>query len=178
MQNQFSSEDCQVTTYHIESKLRSFLSIIFQGNFCLGVRMRMPHCQKPQISHIWLTHWGWDKMDAIFQTTFSNGFSWMKMYEFFIKISLKFVSKGLVNNIPALVQIMACRRPGDKPLSEPMMVRLLTQICVARPQLVNTKVSECLKYWSHVNKKVTIEYKTHNYEKCKFFKKWSQWAKT
>ena len=29
-----------------------------------------------------LTHWGWDKMAAIFQTTFSNAFSWMKMYEF------------------------------------------------------------------------------------------------
>ena len=29
-----------------------------------------------------LTHWGRDKMTAIFQTTFSNGFSWMKMYEF------------------------------------------------------------------------------------------------
>ena len=29
-----------------------------------------------------LTHWGRDEMDAIFQTTFSNGFSWMKMYEF------------------------------------------------------------------------------------------------
>ena len=27
-------------------------------------------------------HWGRDKMAAIFQTTFSNGFSWMKMYEF------------------------------------------------------------------------------------------------
>ena len=24
----------------------------------------------------------WDKMDDIFQTTFSNGYSWMKMYEF------------------------------------------------------------------------------------------------
>ena len=29
-----------------------------------------------------LTHWGRDKMDAVFQTTFSNGFSWMKIYEF------------------------------------------------------------------------------------------------
>ena len=28
------------------------------------------------------THWGRDKMDAIFQTTFSKAFSWMKMYEF------------------------------------------------------------------------------------------------
>ena len=29
-----------------------------------------------------LTHWGWDKMDAIFQTPFSNAFSWMINYEF------------------------------------------------------------------------------------------------
>ena len=29
-----------------------------------------------------LTHWGWDNMAAIFQRTFSNVFSWMKMYEF------------------------------------------------------------------------------------------------
>ena len=29
---------------------------------------------------------------------------------------------GLINNIPALVQIMAWRRTGDKPLSEPIMV--------------------------------------------------------
>ena len=32
---------------------------------------------------------------------------------------------------------MAWRRPGDKPLSEPMMVSLLTHICVTRPQWVN-----------------------------------------
>ena len=43
-----------------------------------------------------------------------------------IKISLKFVLKGPINNIPALLQIMAWRRPGDKPLSEPMMVSFLS----------------------------------------------------
>ena len=53
-----------------------------------------------------------------------------------IEVSLKFVPKGPINNIPALVQIMAWRRPGDKPLSEPMMVSLLTHICVTRPQWV------------------------------------------
>ena len=30
-----------------------------------------------------------------------------------INISLKFVPKGSINNIPSFVQIMACRRPGD-----------------------------------------------------------------
>ena len=51
-----------------------------------------------------------------------------------IKISLKFVPNGPINNIPALVQIMAWRRPGDKPLSEPMVVSFLAHICVTRPQ--------------------------------------------
>ena len=53
-----------------------------------------------------------------------------------IKISPKFVPKGAINNIPTLVQEMAWRRPGDKPLSEPMMVSLLTHICVTWPQWV------------------------------------------
>ena len=51
-----------------------------------------------------------------------------------VEISLKFVPKGPINNIPTLVQIMAWRRPGDKPLSEPMIVRIPTHICVTRPQ--------------------------------------------
>ena len=34
---------------------------------------------------------------------------------------------------------MAWRRPGDKPLSEPMMVSLPMHICVTRPQWVNVK---------------------------------------
>ena len=40
-----------------------------------------------------------------------------------IRISLKFVPKGPINNIPALVQMMAWRRSGDKPLSEPMLTQ-------------------------------------------------------
>ena len=51
-----------------------------------------------------------------------------------IKISLKFVPQGPINNIPALVQIMAWRHPGDKPLSEPMTVSLTMHICVTWPQ--------------------------------------------
>ena len=43
-----------------------------------------------------------------------------------IKITLKFVPNCPINNIPSLVQIMAWCRSGNKPLSEPMMVSLLT----------------------------------------------------
>ena len=69
----------------------------------------------------------------IFKCIFLNENVWIPM-----KISMKLVPKGPINNIPALVRIMAWRRPGDKPLSEPMMARLLTHICVTRPQWVKT----------------------------------------
>ena len=40
-----------------------------------------------------------------------------------IQISLKFVQMSPIHNMPALVQVMAWRRTGDKPLSEPMPTR-------------------------------------------------------
>ena len=50
------------------------------------------------------------------------------------KISLEFFPKGPISKSPALVHIMAWRRPGDKPLSEPMMVSLRLHICATRRQ--------------------------------------------
>ena len=47
--------------------------------------------------------------DDIFKCIFLNENVWIT-----IKISLKFVPKFPINDIPALVQIMAWRRPGDK----------------------------------------------------------------
>ena len=61
-------------------------------------------------------------MAAISQTTLS------------INFSLTFVPWGPINNIPALVQIMAWRHLGDKPLFETMMVSSPTHICVTPPQ--------------------------------------------
>ena len=72
--------------------------------------------------------------DYIFRCIFLN-----ENVSIFIKISLNFVPKGPISNILALVQIMAWCRPGDKPLSEPMMVSLLMHICVTRPQWVILK---------------------------------------
>ena len=71
--------------------------------------------------------------DDTFKWFFLNEKVWIS-----IESSLKFVPKAPINSIPALVQIMAWRRPGDKPLTDPMMVRLPTHICVTRPQWVNT----------------------------------------
>ena len=82
-------------------------------------------------------------VDDIFKCIFLN-----EKFEFRLKLRMKFVPKGPINNIPALVQIMAWRRPGHKPLSEAMMVSLPMHICVTRPQWVN---AEMLQRWKTGN---------------------------
>ena len=67
--------------------------------------------------------------DDRFKCIFLNENIWISL-----KFSLEFVLRVPINNTPALVQIMAWRQPGDKPLFEPMMVSILTHICVIRPE--------------------------------------------
>ena len=93
--------------------------------------------------------------DDIFKWMFLNENVWIPVI-----FSLKFVPQGPINNIPALVQIMAWRRPGDKPLFGPMMVRLPTHICVTRPQWVKV----CKRYgWLifHTRNASSTNWKTH-----------------
>ena len=54
-------------------------------------------------------------MDNIFKLIFMNENIWIS-----IKIPLKFVAKGPIDNMLALVQVMAWCQTGDKPSSEPM----------------------------------------------------------
>ena len=75
------------------------------------------------LNTLWPRQSGRHFADDILKCTFLN-----ENVSIAIKISLKFVPKGPVNNISVLVQIMAWRRPGNKPLSEPMMVSLPTHI--------------------------------------------------
>ena len=65
--------------------------------------------------------------DDISKCIFLNENLWIS-----ITISPNFVPKAPIDNIPSLVQIIAWRWSGDKPLSEPIMVRLPTHICVTR----------------------------------------------
>ena len=65
--------------------------------------------------------------DNIFKCISLNENAWI-LHE----ISLKFAPNVRINNIPALFQIMAWRRPGDKPLPEPMMLILLTHIWTSK----------------------------------------------
>ena len=122
---------------------------IFRGNRCLLATLQ--NNGWGDFHEILAARWLWDKghsrtflgccintlmprqngrhLPDIFKCIFLNENVWISF-----QISLKFVRKGSINNILALVQIMAWRRLGDKPLSEPMMIRIPTHICVTRPQ--------------------------------------------
>ena len=80
--------------------------------------------------------------DDIFKFIFVKENVWIP-----IKILLKFVPMGPINNIPALVQIMTWCRPGNKPLSEPMIVRLPTHICVIQHQWVELLLERTSFIW-------------------------------
>ena len=81
-----------------------------------------------------------------------------------IIMSLKFVSKIRINSILEFVQIMAWHQPGTKPLSEPIMVTLLTHIVTYMRHLASmswTPVSHGVKgmqlncKYVHENNKLT-----------------------
>ena len=87
--------------------------------------------------------------DDIFTYIFMKEKAWIS-----IKISLNFGSRGRINNIPALFQIMAWYRPGDRQLSEPVMVRLLSHIYVTRPWWV--KSYGCIRRLGAVSIRKTV----------------------
>ena len=115
------------------------VAIIYDQHMNIDCVFQGMHVTIPNFMDTALTHWGRDKMNDIsrhFKWIFVNENIWIP-----IKIWLKFVSKGSINNIPALVQIMAWGRPGHKPLSEPMTVNLPTHICITRPQWVKVCIN-------------------------------------
>ena len=72
-----------------------------------------------------LTHLSLDKMaailaDDIFKCIFLN-----ENVRISIKISLKFLPNGPIDNKLALVQVMAWHHAGDKPLPEAMMTQFI-----------------------------------------------------
>ena len=83
-----------------------------------------------------LTLWGPDKIVVISKTTFSNTFSWMKIYEFRLRFHWSLFLRVQLIIFQYWFRKKAWCRPGDKPLSEPMMGRLPTHICATRPQWV------------------------------------------
>ena len=98
-----------------------------------------------------LTQLPLDKMAAVladdnFKCIFLN-----ENYRILIQISLNFVPKGPINNIPALVQIIAWRRTGDKPLPELMVTQFTDAYSYWDSALVCDPIIEG---WKHISNHV------------------------
>ena len=95
------TSSCIITKYYIKDTLDTLKSFIFSIQTWSNIFAEV-HYQKAElkvVSYQWLnkpfhkaqfeckssTHWGGDKVAAVSQTTFSNAFYWMKMYEFWFR---------------------------------------------------------------------------------------------
>ena len=78
--------------------------------------------------------------DDVFKFTFANINCWI-----LIRSSLKYIPSGPINSNPVLVEIMACRRTCNKPLSEPKRSSLLTHTWVT--QRVSELGHPCFRQW-------------------------------
>ena len=99
--------------------------------FCIVLFVLFNYLHHPSVNILRPRQNGRHFLDTIFKCIFLNENVWI-----LIKVSLNLVPKGPINNIPALVHIMAWSRPGDKPLSKTKLVSLLMHICIIRPQWV------------------------------------------
>ena len=102
-----------------------FLYLKFSITVC---PLRLPR----RLNTLRSSQYGRHYTDDIFKWIFLSKNVWISII---IPLEFFFLG-GTINIIPALAQTMPWCRPGDKPLSEPMVVSLLTRICIARPQWV------------------------------------------
>ena len=111
----------QLMCYHTKActkwkcHVQKFQTFFFQPQCALPTDV-------PLFAKLLLTHRGLDKMAAPLADDIFQCISLNENFLILNKISLKYVPQGLIDNMAALVQIMAWRRKGDKPLSEPMLL--------------------------------------------------------
>ena len=153
MRKMFPFDDVIMKPHHISqcfyiaaSDTTSYQSYV-KYHFVLCISYR-----KLVVNTLWPRQNGRHFADNIFKRIFVIGNVWISL-----KISMKFVPN---------VQIMSWRRPGDWPLSEPMIVRLPTHICVARPQWVQ-------KTYNGVE---TLSIECENYVQDVFKINWKKYA--
>ena len=101
--------------------------------------------------------------DDIFKCIF-----WMKMFAS-PEISLKFVCQFRIKYVLVLDQIIAWCCPSDKPLSDPMLVSLPTQIWVTRPQWINMQHAAKINLtWCFILYAFRLTKISRNYECIRF----------
>ena len=130
--------------------LTTFLNALSWMEFLYWSRFHWSLFLRVQLIQIMAWHWTWciysyssgllnilrprqngcHFADNIFKCIFLNENVWISL-----EISLKFIHRI---QLTIFQHWFRCWQPGDKPLSEPMMVSLLMHICISWPQWVNS----------------------------------------
>ena len=125
-----SSTRVQVLVWFHETK-KHYLNQCLQSSYDAMTTEYMA-----SLSHNELTHWGWDKIAAISQTTFSNAFSWMKMHEFCLRFHQSlFLRFKLTKFQHWFIQWLGTRQATSHYLNQGWLV--YRHMCVTQPQWVN-----------------------------------------
>ena len=117
---------CKIHNLFSHQNLEFYLLLVLQiGNHDNTGRVWLSLRNEGQLTH---------KGRYIIQTTYSMSFSSMKIVAFWLKFHWKIVSHDPINNVQVLVKIMAGVRQATSHHLIQCWPRLLTHICVIRPQ--------------------------------------------
>ena len=96
------SMPCYIRMWYIECLQYSCMCVLYLGGqldkLCFSVHSPSRN-EMGLLVQDELTHWDRDKMAANFQTTCSNAFSWMKMYEFRLRFHWSLFLRGVQSTI-------------------------------------------------------------------------------
>ena len=98
----------------------------------------------------------------------NNIFKLIFLYQNFgvlIQISFRYVPRGSINDKPGLAQIMAWCQRGNKPLSKPLWLYLLTHTCVTRPRWVNQTL---ISIMSHSSSSMSVSLSSDKFNPCRY----------
>ena len=127
----------------------------YQGNaahVCLHPAC-IHNCNKTQTHQLYdtqiLTHWGWDKMDAISQMTFSNAISRMKMFEFPLKCHWSLFLKVQLTIFQHRFRYWLGVEEATSRYLNQWWPSSTTHICVTRPQWVK-QLENAVYFWQYL----------------------------
>ena len=120
------SKKCIMNGWQSEAIIGSVNVARSQTDSCLISHSWQTHNQIINLNTLRPRHNGHHSADNLFKCIFLNEDVWISVP---------------INNIPALVQLMAWCRPGKKSLYELMVVSLLMHVCIIQPKWVKLVLS-------------------------------------
>ena len=106
-----------------------------------------------------LPDWDMNNMAYLLQMAFSFAFSSKKTFYALIKILLKFVAEGPIDNKSSIIQVMGSCQTGNKPLLNQWWLSFMKPHGITKPQWAQIKVVIHQMHCSGLNKLIFFNHK-------------------